>query len=259
MRYALSVPSEREIFICLNGQTSAHRKSPRPHVAPARGDSDGTRRPASGTPVPDLHLAVAGAAAGVRAAARKATEGRPALPQPASPLFPQPRRTLEPPLPQPPVPPPASVLGPARDAPTPTPKAGPCRFPFDTAVRLRTVGGGGRAPATRQPSPGWCRPRPPPAPRALTLDLGQVWARRRALGDLGRGLGRPWPPSDPPQRWLRRWSPPARETRTSHHSPLRPHRMAALLKVKFRQPSHEFTFGVGMTFVSYPLVLTPMV
>lgn len=142
MRYALSVPSEREIFICLNGQTSAHRKSPRPHVAPARGDSDGTRRPASGTPVPDLHLAVAGAAAGVRAAARKATEGRPALPQPASPLFPQPRRTLEPPLPQPPVPPPASVLGPARDAPTPTPKAGPCRFPFDTAVRLRAVDGG---------------------------------------------------------------------------------------------------------------------
>jgi hypothetical protein len=32
-----------------------------------------------------------------------------------------------------------------------------------------------------------------------------------------------------------------------------------VLMVKFRQPSHEFTFGVGMTFVSYPLVLTPMV
>jgi hypothetical protein len=32
-----------------------------------------------------------------------------------------------------------------------------------------------------------------------------------------------------------------------------------LLTVKFRQPSHEFTFGVGMTFVSYPLVLTPVV
>jgi hypothetical protein len=29
--------------------------------------------------------------------------------------------------------------------------------------------------------------------------------------------------------------------------------------VKIRQPSHEFTFGVGMTFVSYPLVLTPVV
>jgi hypothetical protein len=26
-----------------------------------------------------------------------------------------------------------------------------------------------------------------------------------------------------------------------------------MLTVKFRQPSHEFTFGVGMTFVSYPL------
>jgi hypothetical protein len=35
--------------------------------------------------------------------------------------------------------------------------------------------------------------------------------------------------------------------------------MGELLTVKFRQPSHAFTFGVGMTFVSYPLVLTPMV
>jgi hypothetical protein len=35
--------------------------------------------------------------------------------------------------------------------------------------------------------------------------------------------------------------------------------MATLLTVKFRQPSHEFTFGVGMTFISYPLVLTPLV
>jgi transposase InsO family protein len=32
-----------------------------------------------------------------------------------------------------------------------------------------------------------------------------------------------------------------------------------LLMVKFRQPSHEFTIGVGMTFVSYQLVLTPVV
>jgi hypothetical protein len=29
--------------------------------------------------------------------------------------------------------------------------------------------------------------------------------------------------------------------------------------MKFRQPSHEFTFGVDMTFISYPLVLTPLV
>jgi hypothetical protein len=34
---------------------------------------------------------------------------------------------------------------------------------------------------------------------------------------------------------------------------------AGMLTVKIRQPSHEFTFGVGMTFVSYPLVLTPVV
>jgi hypothetical protein len=32
-----------------------------------------------------------------------------------------------------------------------------------------------------------------------------------------------------------------------------------LLTVKIRQPSHEFTFGVGMNFIPYPLVLTPMV
>jgi hypothetical protein len=30
-----------------------------------------------------------------------------------------------------------------------------------------------------------------------------------------------------------------------------------LLTVKFRQPSHEFTFGVGINFISYPLVLPP--
>jgi hypothetical protein len=32
-----------------------------------------------------------------------------------------------------------------------------------------------------------------------------------------------------------------------------------VLTVKIRQPSHEFTFGVGMTFVTYSLVLTPVV
>jgi hypothetical protein len=32
-----------------------------------------------------------------------------------------------------------------------------------------------------------------------------------------------------------------------------------LLTVRIRQPSHEFTFCVAMTFVSYPLVLTPVV
>jgi hypothetical protein len=35
--------------------------------------------------------------------------------------------------------------------------------------------------------------------------------------------------------------------------------MEEMLTVKFRQPSHEFNFGVGMTFVSYPLMLTPLV
>jgi hypothetical protein len=32
-----------------------------------------------------------------------------------------------------------------------------------------------------------------------------------------------------------------------------------LLTVKIRQPSHEFTFGVGMSFIPYPLVLNPVV
>jgi hypothetical protein len=32
-----------------------------------------------------------------------------------------------------------------------------------------------------------------------------------------------------------------------------------LLTLKIRQPSHEFTFGVGMSFIPYLLVLTPVV
>jgi hypothetical protein len=36
-------------------------------------------------------------------------------------------------------------------------------------------------------------------------------------------------------------------------------RSGVLLPVKIRQPSHEFTFGVGMSFIPYPLVLTPVV
>jgi hypothetical protein len=35
--------------------------------------------------------------------------------------------------------------------------------------------------------------------------------------------------------------------------------MGEMLTVNFPQPSHEFTFGVGMNFISYPLVLTPLV
>jgi hypothetical protein len=34
---------------------------------------------------------------------------------------------------------------------------------------------------------------------------------------------------------------------------------AQVLTVKIRQPSHEFTFGVGISFIPYPLVLTPVV
>jgi hypothetical protein len=35
--------------------------------------------------------------------------------------------------------------------------------------------------------------------------------------------------------------------------------MGEMLTVKFRQPSHEFNFGVGMSFIPYPLVLTTLV
>jgi hypothetical protein len=33
--------------------------------------------------------------------------------------------------------------------------------------------------------------------------------------------------------------------------------MGEMLMVKIRQPSHEFIFGVGISFIPYPLVLTP--
>jgi hypothetical protein len=35
--------------------------------------------------------------------------------------------------------------------------------------------------------------------------------------------------------------------------------LVAMLTVKIRQPSHEFTFGVGISFIPYPLVLTLVV
>jgi hypothetical protein len=35
--------------------------------------------------------------------------------------------------------------------------------------------------------------------------------------------------------------------------------MGEMLTVKIRQPSHEFTFGVGISFIPYLLVLTLVV
>jgi hypothetical protein len=35
--------------------------------------------------------------------------------------------------------------------------------------------------------------------------------------------------------------------------------MGEMLTVKIRQPSHDFTFGGGISFIPYPLVLTPVV
>jgi hypothetical protein len=36
-------------------------------------------------------------------------------------------------------------------------------------------------------------------------------------------------------------------------------RRRSVLTVKFHQLSHEFTFGVDMSFIFYPLVLTPLI
>jgi hypothetical protein len=50
-----------------------------------------------------------------------------------------------------------------------------------------------------------------------------------------------------------------KEERTTSGAPRGEDGGGTLLAVKFRQPSHHFTFGVGMNFISYPLVLTPVV
>jgi hypothetical protein len=34
--------------------------------------------------------------------------------------------------------------------------------------------------------------------------------------------------------------------------------MGEMLTVKFSQPSHEFTFGVGISFIPYPLCTNPL-
>jgi hypothetical protein len=56
--------------------------------------------------------------------------------------------------------------------------------------------------------------------------------------------------------------PPATTPQPEQHTTdggVRGNVRGVLLMVKFYQPSHEFTFGVGMTFIPYPLVLTPLV
>jgi hypothetical protein len=55
---------------------------------------------------------------------------------------------------------------------------------------------------------------------------------------------------------------PAREILVNFLNPLLSEMVSLsslLLTVKFRQPSHEFTFGVGMSFICYPLVQTPLI
>jgi hypothetical protein len=108
---------------------------------------------------------------------------------------------------------------------------------------------------------------------------GAIWGLGRGRERAGEGgaRGQAWWPPRPavPVRWgvweedgtpassvrcKGRWQKrliglPAGQPWSSPRLPS----MAPVLTVKIRQPSHEFTFGVGMTFVSYSLVLTPVV
>jgi hypothetical protein len=59
--------------------------------------------------------------------------------------------------------------------------------------------------------------------------------------------------------WQRKMTRTPTHAFTMHPGGFINHRERTVLTVKIHQPSHEFTFGVGTTFVSYPLVLTPVV
>jgi hypothetical protein len=89
-----------------------------------------------------------------------------------------------------------------------------------------------------------CHPRFKPSPGT------RARAHRRVPPPLAAGHRRP-----PPLSARMRPAPPDRDPvhRIQSNRPRR------LLTVKIRQPSHEFTFGVGMSFIPYPLVLTPVV
>jgi hypothetical protein len=65
------------------------------------------------------------------------------------------------------------------------------------------------------------------------------------------------PKATPKRQHLRRFTDDRRDAIKKELAKL----LAAgfMLTVKIRQPSHEFTFGVGMNFIPYPLVLTPVV
>jgi hypothetical protein len=105
------------------------------------------------------------------------------------------------------------------------------------------------------------------APSAAAAAAGGPTALRSRSGPGVAGSGHGGPGSSAPpsastgSAGRHRATPPPRAGATGERKALPPPSLepARLLTVKIRQPSHEFTFGVGMSFIPYPLVLTPVV
>jgi hypothetical protein len=93
------------------------------------------------------------------------------------------------------------------------------------------------------------------------MELIAVLANLASGGRRGKSCARPGAASRVAVWELLVWSPSVRRLEGwADEGPQAAQRQAwKLLTVKFRQPSHEFTFCVGMNFISYPLLLTPMV
>jgi hypothetical protein len=68
-------------------------------------------------------------------------------------------------------------------------------------------------------------------------------ALKKQLHDAANTKGGKWIKELPNALWGCVLNPPSRR----------------VLTVNIRKPNHEFTFGVGISFIPYPLVLTPVV
>jgi hypothetical protein len=81
----------------------------------------------------------------------------------------------------------------------------------------------------------------------------------RALAGKAIKQGFYWPTINIDAKALVRQCEACQKTANQQNLPSMPVHLIPLLTVKIRQPSHEFTFGVGISFIPYPLVLTPVV